>query len=84
MIRFNSENEIIVVDKFDISDQVIYDEICNYINNKIKVQLLAIDKIDHNYQSKYTFVGKKEEQLGEGIVISSYKERWQDCLIEII
>ena len=83
MIKFDPEKNMVVVESLDISNEQLMDEIRGYLDNEMQVQLLSLGKSNPSYKSTHTFTGKWNKQIGEGIVLSAYKAKSPNCLLEL-
>ena len=73
----------IVIECFDVSNEYLIKKVCGYIDNGIKVNVLSIEKKEGSVTTEYTFMGTLAEQERPGMILSSYKDRVGDCLIQI-
>lgn len=75
--------ETIQIADLDISNTNQINDIIRNIDVGNKIQIMELSKTNRQQKAPITLIGRMDEQNGNGIVISKYKQAQNDDLIVI-
>jgi len=80
---FDEDMQMAVCDYLDVSNPDMWPELCAYLNKGLKIQVNQVVKKNPHFSVPYTLVGHTKLQVGKGLVISGYRARYDNYIVDI-
>lgn len=83
MINYDVDSNMITCDSLDVSNTQMILEAIGYLKAGLKIRINGLVCSDIDTKANITFIGRIYEQDGNGIVISSFKDKEAGIIIDL-